>query len=234
MRYFIFILLLSVTSCERKADFSTPAQSQIDEYTAKLKACKAPPEAKKEPTVAKAPIQKNLLEIREGDIVLGDPNSKIVVTEYFSPTCTHCAYFDKEIFPKLKKIYIDNGKIAYVIREYITNKQDLDAAILARCHKDKDLFLKFTSTLLQTQHSWASSRTYRDTLFNVAMVGGVSYEEYKACLDDNDLVKFLIDNSRIVSSIPGFRGTPSFFVNGILFNGSYSLEALSKAIDEAP
>ena len=67
------------------------------------------------------------------DIIYGNAESKIVFLEYFSPTCPHCVDFRNKIFPKIKEKYIDTGKILYILREFIGNKQDLDAAILARC-----------------------------------------------------------------------------------------------------
>jgi len=65
--------------------------------------------------------------IKEDDIVLGNTNSKVVVVEYFAPTCTHCVTARHKIFPVIKERYIDTGKIAYVMREFVGNKQDLEA-----------------------------------------------------------------------------------------------------------
>ncbi|MFU7501946.1 MAG: DsbA family protein [Candidatus Tisiphia sp.] len=174
---------------------------------------------------------KPTFNVSQNDIVLGNVKVTVVVVEYFSPTCPHCAYYHEKILPELKKKYVDTNKIAYIIREFIGNKQDLDAAILARCPNDLDSFLKFQSVILARQDKWGSSNRYRELLTNIAQIGGVSAETYAKCLNDNKIVETLLANTNLAASSQGFVGTPAFFVNGILTNG-YSLEILSRIIDK--
>ncbi len=170
--------------------------------------------------------------VSKNDIVLGNVKANVVVVEYFSPTCPHCAYYHDTILPKLKEKYIDTNKIAYIIREFIGNKQDLDAAILQRCQNNTDSFLKFQSVILSQQDKWGSSNRYRELLTNIAQIGGVSAETYAKCLNDNQIVETLLANTNLAASVPNFVGTPTFFVNGIQTNG-YDLQTLSKTIDKA-
>lgn len=174
---------------------------------------------------------KPTFNVSQNDIVLGNIKASVVVVEYFSPTCPHCAYYHEKILPELKKKYIDTNKIAYIIREFIGNKQDLDAAILARCPNDLDSFLKFQSVILAQQDKWGSSNRYRELLTNIAQIGGVSAETYAKCLSDNQIVETLLANTNLAASSQSFVGTPAFFVNGILTNG-YTLEILSRVIDK--
>jgi protein-disulfide isomerase len=170
--------------------------------------------------------------IEPDDMVFGNEDAKVVLVEYFSPTCPHCVSYHKRIFPELKKKYIDTGKIAYVMREFISNKQDLDAAILARCNGDLDSYKNFTKILLEQQNSWVFNKNYRDILTNIAGLGGISPEKYAACLNSS-LVATVIDNTKLIKKEPHFVGTPSFFINGKQFTSLYTLEDLSKAIDGA-
>ncbi|WP_341753692.1 DsbA family protein [Candidatus Tisiphia endosymbiont of Dioctria rufipes] len=174
---------------------------------------------------------KPTFNVSQNDIFLGNIKATVVVVEYFSPTCPHCAYYHEKILPELKKKYIDTNKIAYIIREFIGNKQDLDAAILARCPNDLDSFLKFQSVILAQQDKWGSSNRYRELLTNIAQIGGVSAETYAKCLSDNQIVETLLANTNLAASSQSFVGTPAFFVNGILTNG-YTLEILSRVIDK--
>ncbi|WP_425362929.1 DsbA family protein [Candidatus Tisiphia endosymbiont of Hybos culiciformis] len=175
---------------------------------------------------------KPTFNVSRNDIVLGNIKANVVVVEYFSPTCPHCAYYHDIILPKLKEKYIDTNKIAYIIREFIGNKQDLDAAILQRCPNNTDSFLKFQSVILSQQDKWGVSNRYRELLTNIAQIGGVSAETYAKCLNDNQIVETLLANTNLAASAPNFVGTPTFFVNGIQTNG-YDLQTLSKEIDKA-
>lgn len=172
-----------------------------------------------------------IMFVKDHDMILGNKDSKVVMIEYFSFTCTHCAYFHKQIYPKLKQKYVDTNKIAYVLREFLGNKQDMDAAVLARCSGIQ--FFKFVDTLLLEQDKCFRSKNYREVLTNIGQLGGVSPESYAKCLNNDDIIKPLIDNTRATTTFPKFIGTPSFFINGKQYTGLYSEEKLSEALDEA-
>lgn len=39
--------------------------------------------------------------------IIGNAQAPVLVQEWFSLTCTHCAHFATEIFPKVKEQFID-------------------------------------------------------------------------------------------------------------------------------
>jgi protein-disulfide isomerase len=175
---------------------------------------------------------RSLETIAADDMVLGNSQAPVIVIEYVSPTCTHCNVVHQKIFPTLKKKYIDTGLIAYVMREFVGNKQDLDASILARCLSNKEQYFQFIETILSTQDYWAYSKNYRQELTDIGIKGGVSKDQYTKCLVDDELAGTLMQNTMLAMRTPNFIGTPSFFINGQLFKKEYSLDGLSKAIDD--
>ena len=44
-------------------------------------------------------------------IVSGNQNAKITIIAYESLTCSHCANFHKDVYPSLKKDFIDTGLV---------------------------------------------------------------------------------------------------------------------------
>ena len=52
-------------------------------------------------------------DIKLHPIVVGKKNAPIVIKEYFSLTCSHCASFHKNTYPKVKKELIDTGKVKF-------------------------------------------------------------------------------------------------------------------------
>ena len=167
------------------------------------------------------------------DIVLGNREASVVMIEYFAPTCPHCVSFHKNIFPKIKELYIDSGKIAYVMREFITNQQDLDATILARCNGSTAKYLEFIDALFEQQNSWVMDKDYKKSLTAMGAIGGVTAEQYESCLQDEQKKNALMAKTVFISQQPKFVGTPSFFVNAVLHEAPYSLEKLSATIDAA-
>lgn len=151
--------------------------------------------------------------IKKDDIVLGNANSKVVVFEYFAPTCTHCVNAHYNIFPVIKERYIDTGKIAYVMREFVGNKQDLDASILTRCDGSTEKYMVLKDLVLSKQDEWAFGKDYRKSLESFGKSVGISKEEYTLCLQDESIIQTLKNNAQMAVLWDGFFGTPSFFIN---------------------
>lgn len=178
-------------------------------------------------------LESEISAIKEMDYMLGSKDSKVVLIEYSSPTCPHCSFFHKTVFPKLKEKYIDNKKIAYILREFVTNKQDLDSSILGRCYKNEQDPIKLLELFYIQQDSWAYSKNYKELLINMGKLAGVSPEKYNECENNQKMIEFLLNNARIIGEHPEIVGTPAFFINGKLYKDAYSLEGLSDAIDNA-
>src|SRR5258707_14452375 len=87
------------------------------------------------------------------DHSFGNPQAKVTVIEYASPTCPICAAFMINYYPKLKSDYIDTGKIFYVYRTFLRLADDAVAEKLARC-MPKDKYMSFTDTLFRNQSRW--------------------------------------------------------------------------------
>lgn len=251
-KFISIISLINLIACSDVEEKKGPADVQIAEYSKKLVECS---ESKTKIPDNKLQENKDLLNkqaepslqnpsipqkeekhvrgfgIETDDLVLGNEKSKVVVMEYFSPTCPHCVIFRKKIFPELAKKYIDTNKIAYVTREFISNKQDLDATILARCEGSVESYHNFMKVILEQQDSWAFSKNYREILTNIGTVGGVNPEKYANCLNDEGKIQILMENTKLIAKEPQFIGTPAFFINGKKYNNPYTIEELSKAIE---
>ncbi len=239
---FIFFSAILLSSCsETDHKKSEQQQSNANSYEEKPKAegdttsvTPTTPLTQNKDELAQAALnQVELFKIQDKDLVLGNKDAAVVVIEYSSPTCPHCSYFHKEILPQIRKKYIETGKIAYIFREFVANKQDLDASILGRCYKNEQDPLKLFDVIYISQENWAFNKNYREILGNMGQLAGVTREKYAECLADSVTTMFLVNNARTISTVPGFIGTPAFFVDGKMHKGAYSAEGLSKAIEDA-
>ena len=175
----------------------------------------------------------SLFRIKDHDIVIGDRHSDVVVIEYSSFSCPSCAYYHKKTFPEIQKLYIDTKKIAYVIREFVANKQDMDGAVLARCAHMSNMYHKMLEVLFDRQENWVYDRNHRDILANIGQLGGISLEKYQFCLNDQDIVRTLIDNRKEITKSSIFQGTPLFIINGKSYGAMSLVGAIDKAIKDA-
>jgi protein-disulfide isomerase len=225
--YCIEILLLSVTLPE----IVLASKVKID---TEVKVVTDPEQIK----INTTPLHKNKCvnklsndTIFNNDIVIGNKNAKVLFIEYFAPTCSHCAKYHLKIFPEIKRKFIDTNRIAYVMRECVGNKQDLDEAILARCRNDNASYVTLMDQILSTQTNWAYDDDYRASLTALANEYGISASEYNSCLEDHRNVNILFDHLKLIASDTDFLGTPSFYINGQLFRGKHDVETLVGAIE---
>ena len=89
----------------------------------------------------KKAVMPNKLSLREAES-LGDKNTSFAIIEFSDFQCPYCARHDKQVFPELKKKYIDTGKLQYMARDYPLgfHKQAPAAAMAAHCAGDQDQY----------------------------------------------------------------------------------------------
>ena len=93
-------------------------------------------------------------------ILEGNINAKIKLIIYESLTCSYCADFHKEIYPELKKDFIDKGLISIEFRNFPLDLAALNASKVAHCKNDgKSEILHF---LFEKQKEWVRGETIED------------------------------------------------------------------------
>ena len=162
------------------------------------------------------------------EMSIGKADAPVTIVEYSSLTCPHCAHFHSEVMPELKSEYIDTGKVRYVEREFPLNDAAFGASVLARC-VDPSRFFAFTDLLFSRQDQWAFKENALEPLKLYSKQAGLTDEDFEKCLADEDLQK-KIRAVRQKGVDEGVHGTPTFFINGKVFNGAPTLSALAEAI----
>jgi protein-disulfide isomerase len=160
-------------------------------------------------------------------MALGPDDAKVTVIEYASATCPHCAAFHKDTFGKLKTEYIDTNKIRFVFREFPLNDAAMAAFMIARA-APKEAYFPLIDIYFTTLETWAASPA--EGLFNIARQAGFTREKFDATLKDEALANKIIA-IRDGGAKFGVQGTPTFFINGELFDGERSIEAFRARID---
>jgi len=168
------------------------------------------------------------------DIVLGNPKAKVRVEEYASLSCTHCARFNNEVFPAFKAKYIDTGKVAYVLHEFITPPEQLAVAgfLLARCVAPSKYY-SVIDDLFHRQARIYETHDLKDSIMAAGKTVGLTEEAVRACLQNQQALDAL--NKRVEAGLDaGVSATPTFLFNGVrAMEGEMTLEQLDSAYDAA-
>jgi protein-disulfide isomerase len=163
-----------------------------------------------------------------GDMALGDPKAPNVVIEYASMTCTHCQRFSQEVFPEFKKKYVDTGKAYYIFRDFPLDPLATSAIMLAHCGP-KERFFPLVDLLFAQQANWAFVNDPSTALQNLVKQAGISQDEFKACLTNQQILDGVNWVKNRGSKEFGIDATPTFFINGQKKPGEQTLEDFAKA-----
>lgn len=188
---------------------STPPQAAEGKVATK----EAPPAAAA--TQPAACVEKGTFEVEADDFVVGDAKAPITLVEFFSQTCSHCAAFRTETFPKLYETYIKKGVVRLVLRDFQRNQVDIAASVVGRC-LGREGFVKFTDTLLERQAEWLErpDQDIRLGLKEMAKSAGLADKDFEACMKQEDQAKQLLAKSIKAQKDYCIEGTPTLLLNG--------------------
>lgn len=177
-----------------------------------------------------------------GDVVLGNPDSKVTLIEYAALTCPHCRDFAKQVYPRLKATYIDTGKIKYIYRDFplevgpdgrAGDGFGVILASVARC-KGSDKFYEMIDAIFGSQMDLmvaANRGEALQPLADLAAKHGITTDEMRTCVDYQPDLRASIKKSRNdATDTYKISGTPSIILNEQRVE-NYTWEGLSAALD---
>jgi len=159
----------------------------------------------------------------------GKPDAPVVLVKYMSLTCPHCRSFQADVYPKLKREYIDTGKVRFILREFPIGRTSGQATVALRCAAPEK-YLDLYGRYLAQQPSWVAQEIRLDPIYAVASQVGLSRAAFDACRQDVRLVdglKLIKDRGRKL----GIIGTPNFFIGNKLVKKSLDWPSLQAEID---
>ena len=170
------------------------------------------------------------------DRALGDPKAKVVLIEYAAPSCPVCARFNSDTFPRLKKEYIDTGKVYYVFRLFPLRPDDGAAEKIARCLPE-DKYFDFIDLLFRNQPKWDVEFGVQDVHAGLVLVGrmaGMSEAQVDKCMTDTKEDGIINQVAEDGQTKYGITGTPTIIVDGVSAGSRFfSYDEVKALIDTA-
>ena len=148
---------------------------------------------------------------RMGQRAVGNPRAKVVVHEWFSLTCTHCARFAQDVFPEVKAKLIDTGRVFYVFKDFPLDQVALAASMVARS-LPPERYEPFVLALLSSQDRWAFGQNVdpQAELQKMAALAGMPKATFDAAINDETLKhEILAEQDRGATALK-INATPTF------------------------
>jgi protein-disulfide isomerase len=172
------------------------------------------------------------MDVATAPRVIGDPDAKISLVEYFSMTCPHCARFHTEVLPQLKEKYIDTGKVKLEFKDFPLDQWALRASAMARCLEGQR-YVGMVDLLMKKQADWARGDNPFTELVKYAKLAGLSEERVQECMTDEKLLDFILNERLKATKEHDIKATPSFVMNGRKLDDVFSFESFEEVIEDA-
>ncbi len=177
------------------------------------------PAAPSAPTItpATAPITTGTPDgdARMAERAIGAANAPVVVTEWFSLTCPHCAAFHRDALPRIRQEVIDTGKARLIYRDFPLDQTALTAAMIARALPGIR-YEAFVGALFSTQDRWAFNRLANpmEELAKMAALAGMGRDTFNTTVADQALKAAILKGQEEADKIFHVDSTPTFIFNG--------------------
>ncbi len=162
----------------------------------------------------------------------GNKDAKITIITYESLTCGHCADFHKNVYPQLKKEFIDTGLVKIEFRHFPLNMAALNASKIAQCNNDgKSDLLHF---LFSNQKKWAIGETVEAANKNLKKLlkdENIAID-FEKCTNNKNIEDYVL-NDRI-EGVKKFKinATPTIIINNKKFDKTLNYKNLKKSIEK--
>ena len=162
----------------------------------------------------------------------GNEDAKITIIIYESLTCGHCADFHNNVYPKLKKEFIDTGLVKIEFRHFPLDMAALNASKIAQCNNDGKpdllhfLFLNHKKWVIG-ESAEAANENLKKLLKDENIV--IDFEE---CTNNQNIEDYVL-NDRI-EGVKKFKvnATPTIIINNKKFDKPLNYKNLKKSIEK--
>lgn len=166
--------------------------------------------------------------------VMGSDEAPLTLIEFSDYQCPFCARFAKDQMKRLKREYIDTGKVKFVYRDFPlpSHRYAMTAAQAAHCADEQGKYWEMNEALFDYQGNLAD-------INGIAQRVGLNIQELNSCINSEKYARD-IRSGRSEGDGIGVRGTPSFvlgessysgLIKGDLIVGAVPYEVFKKRIE---
>ena len=165
-------------------------------------------------------------------IVVGNIDAKISIIAFESMTCSHCADFHKNVFPKLKEEYLDTGLAKIEFRHFPLDLAALNASKVSQCKNDGNSDI--LESLYANQQKWVKGSSIQEANKNLQKFlksEGFSID-FDSCINNKEIEDFVLNDR--VDGAKNFKvsSTPTIIINNKKFEKALNYKNLKKALEK--
>ena len=165
-------------------------------------------------------------------ITVGNVDAKITIIAFESLTCSHCANFHKNVYPQLKKEYLDTGLAKIEFRHFPLDIAAFNASKVSQCKNDGASSMLIS--LFSNHQKWVKGNTAEEANENLQkFLESEGFDvDFEKCIENKDIEDFVL-NDRI-DGVKKYKvnATPTIIINDKKFEKSLNYKNLKKALEK--
>ena len=165
-------------------------------------------------------------------IVVGKEDAKITIIAFESLTCSHCANFHKNVFPKLKEEYLDTGLAKIEFRHFPLDIAAFNASKVAQCKNDGNLDI--LESLYLNQQKWVKGSTVEEANNNLQIfLKSKGFDvDFESCVSNKKIEDFVLNDRIDGAKNFKIQATPTIIINNKKFEKTLNYKNLKKALEK--
>jgi len=165
-------------------------------------------------------------------IIVGHKDAKIKIIAFESLTCSHCADFHKDVYPQLKKEYLDTGLAQIEFRHFPLDIAAFNASKVSQCKNDGES--EILNSLFANQQKWVKGSSVEEANKNLQkfLINEGFNVDFEKCIENKEIEDFVL-NDRI-DGVKKYKvnATPTIIINDKKFEKSLNYKNLKKALEK--
>lgn len=150
-------------------------------------------------------------------VTFGKPEAPLKIIMFHSLSCGHCKEFKEKTFPQVKEQFINKGLVYFMMVDFPTNPQALNAAKVAWESRDVESYEKISEALVAEDEMWGKPADTSDQICKVLMEKHLMTEiECQQGLNDEMLGKEILRPVFELGKNHQIDYAPAFLFNGEL------------------
>lgn len=166
---------------------------------------------------------------RKAQIVLGKKEAPVTVYMYSALTCGHCAEFHKKAFKKIKKYFIDSGKVRMIMRPFPIDGASLQAAKVVYSYPLQSTRYRIQDALYKKQNLWAFSDEV-DLPSRIALAADLTLAEVKTAMANQKVEKRILQTVMHAEKKLKIAASPTFIIGLKVFDYAITYKEFKNAV----
>ncbi|RME45502.1 MAG: DsbA family protein [Chloroflexi bacterium] len=164
--------------------------------------------------------------------IIGDPNAPVLIEAYEDFQCPHCQDFTATMEDTIMDELVAPGLARFQFRNrFVINSESVTIALAAECAADQGKFWEYHDAVFAEISR--NPRTYQAaTLKKLASEVGLDREQFDKCFDTREHFEALLREDNEARN-RGVNGTPTVFINGERYGGSFDPAEFKAAVEAA-